>query len=394
MEINIAPELLTEKVAGADALPADLICFSHLRWDFVYQRPQHLLSRLSKTFNVFFIEEPVFDAGAAAHYSISEKDNGITVLVPHLPPHLDHNDIIRYQTELLDGFLKVKNSNDYAFWYYTPMALQFSGHLRPAITVYDCMDELSAFKFAPPQLKELEKQLLQMADVVFTGGHSLYNSKKEQHHNIFPFPSSVDKKHFGKARQITATPGDQSRITAPRIGFFGVIDERFDMELINSVATLQPDWHIILIGPIVKIDPAALPQRDNVHYLGGKSYNELPDYIAGWDIAMIPFLLNESTQFISPTKTPEYLSAGVPVVSTPIRDVIHPYGANGLVHIVSSPEDFIAAAKSILYDKTADRAWLEKVDAFLSGHSWENTVTGMLEQIKKVHNGKLTVKAN
>jgi UDP-galactopyranose mutase len=374
---------VSNKPKAKTILPDNLICFSHLRWDFVFQRPQHLLTRMGKTFAVYFIEEPIFDS-SDAHYTLSEKDNNITVVVPHLPHTQDRNEIIRMQKELLDEFMASMELDNCAFWYYTPMALQFSRHLKPAITIFDCMDELSAFKFAPQELKDLEKELMSKADVVFTGGHSLYNAKKDHHENIHAFPSSVDKEHFSKARHITAMPGDQARIAAPRIGFFGVIDERFDMELIKTVAERQPHWHIILLGPIVKIDPMSLPQLDNIHYLGSKSYSELPDYIAGWDIAMIPFLLNESTQFISPTKTPEYLSAGVPVISTAIRDVIHPYGNNGLVAIVETADDFIAAAKSILHDKTADRAWLEKTDRFLSNLSWDHTVNSMLEQIEKV----------
>jgi glycosyltransferase involved in cell wall biosynthesis len=388
---NTAIPILSKPNKSQATLPQHLICFSHLRWDFVFQRPQHLLSRLSDTFNVFFIEEPVFDA-QTPHFSLAERDGNITVVVPHLPDGTNNADAIAMQRALVNEFLETQDIQQYAAWYYTPMALQFSGHLNPAITIYDCMDELSAFKFAPAELKVLEAELMRKADVVFTGGHSLYESKKTSHNNIHPFPSSVDKKHFGKARNITASPGDQSRIAAPRIGFFGVIDERFDIGMIEDVARQRPEWHFILIGPIVKIDPASLPRLDNIHYLGGKSYNELPDYISGWDIAMIPFALNESTRFISPTKTPEYLSAGVPVISTPIRDVVHPYGTEGLVSIASTTEEFIAAASAILYDKTAGKAWLEKVDNFLSHHSWDATARGILDKIEAVNEKKAAIK--
>jgi len=368
-------------------LPHNLICFSHLRWDFVYQRPQHLLSRLSKQFLVYFIEEPIFDA-IDPHYTfrvVEDKDN-ITVMIPHLPPTSGSghtNDLLK---QLLDEFMEHIDINDTAFWYYTPMALSFTRQYEPALTIFDCMDELSAFKFAPQELKDMEQELLVKADVVFTGGDSLYNAKKHRHSNIHSFPSSIDKQHFGQARNISIAPADQANIPFPRIGFFGVIDERFDIELIKGVAERRPDWHLVIIGPVVKIDPSTLPQLPNIHYLGGKSYEELPHYVAGWSIATIPFALNESTKFISPTKTPEYLAAGVPVISTSIRDVVTPYGDKGLVYIADTVDEFVEGATCILYNEATDAQWLNKVDDFLSTISWDNTVANMLQEIRSAYN--------
>lgn len=251
------------------------------------------------------------------------------------------------------------------------------------------MDELSAFKYAPSELVHLEKELLTRADVVFTGGHSLYEAKKHQHQNIYPFPSSIDKAHFGKARKNLKQPADQKDITGTKFGFYGVIDERFDYELIGNAATLRPDWQFILIGPTVKIDPTILPKNKNIHYLGGKSYDELPAYLAGWDIAMIPFLLNESTRYISPTKTPEYLSAGIPVISTPIRDVVNPYGKKNLVSIVSNAEEFVKAAEITLSAPTKE--WLAEVDVFLAKKSWDQTASDMMDLIRKAMGRKVSV---
>lgn len=371
-------------------LPGTLICFSHLRWDFVYQRPQHLFSRFGKTIKIYFIEEPVFDA-KTPRYVFTEKGNNVTLVVPHLPAGTSAEDAIKFQEQLLNDFLMAADIEDCGLWYYTPMALSFSRHIEPAITIYDCMDELAAFKFAPQELKDLETELLSRADIVFTGGNSLYGAKKHRHNNIHAFPSSIDKSHFERARKITATPGDQMHIAAPRIGFYGVIDERLDIDLVNEVARLRPDWHLILIGPVVKIDPAQLPVRDNIHYLGSKSYLELPDYLAGWDIAMIPFALNDSTRYVSPTKTPEYLAAGIPVISTPIADVIDPYGKEGLVYIADSATSFIEYAEAIMRNKVADSEWLSKVDAFLDKSSWDITVTDMMEKIAKTINTDTTV---
>ena len=376
-----------EDVTCAFLHDLDLVCFSHLRWGFVYQRPQHLLSRFAKHTRVLFVEEPIWhDAPDTMH--ITQDTKNLFVVVPHLQKGNDGCPLQRQQ-KLVTGLLPQLNVQRYFCWYYTPMALPFTEHLSPEFIVYDCMDDLSAFKFAPPELTIREKQLLHMSDVVFTGGHSIYEAKKDTHHNIHPFPSSIDKVHFGMARTISNDPADQAHIPHPRFGFSGVIDERMDIELIAKVAAARPDWHFVMIGPVVKIDPASLPKGDNIHYLGGKDYKDLPSYIAGWDIAVIPFAMNESTKYISPTKTPEYLAGGKPVISTPIRDVIRPYGDNNLVHIASNAEEFIVCAEKEL-KKRGRKTWLNKVDAFLAGNSWDRTWSQMVRQIENVLNKQKT----
>ena len=358
-----------------------LICFSHLRWDFVFQRPQHLLTRFAANANVYYFEEPMFDANQDAYLSLSPRSSSLTVIVPHIKAGLSAAEVQATQTALLDKFFQNTEMQDWTFWYYTPMALSFTDKYKPKVIVYDCMDELSAFKFAPEELITLERKLMAKADVVFTGGHSLYEAKKQQHSNIHPFPSSIDKAHFEQARKKVTEPADQANILGPKIGFYGVIDERFDIELIGNIATLRPDWQIVLIGPVVKIEESILPRNKNIHYLGQKSYTELPGYLAGWDMALIPFQLNESTRFISPTKTPEYLSAGIPVVSTPIRDVVKPYGIKKLVHIASTCDEFIDAIESE-FSRENTQNWLEEVDEFLKDISWDHTYASMLKNIQ------------
>src|SRR6185437_8948650 len=223
-----------------------------------------------------------------------------------------------------------------------------------------------------PEIKEMEALLLKKADVVFTGGQSLYEAKKNLHSNIYAFPSSIDKCHFSKARIAAEDPVDQAPVPRPRFGFYGVVDERFDIFLLEEVARIKPQWHFIIIGPVVKIDPATLPQRENIHYLGSKQYSELPLYLANWDVAFLPFALNESTKYISPTKTPEYLAGGKQVISTSITDVVNPYGKMGLVKIADNAEEFIIAAEAIF--KESDKSvWLKKTDDFLSDTSWNKT---------------------
>ncbi|GAO44036.1 glycosyltransferase [Flavihumibacter petaseus] len=369
----------------------DLLCFCHLRWNFVYQRPQHLLSRFARNGRVFVVEEPLFDAAPGdSHYETSKDvTTDLWIVELHIEPLLSRVDIIETQRILVDKLIRNFNINNFIGWYYTPAALEFSDHLEPVLTVYDCMDELSAFLNAPESLKALELLLLEKADIVFTGGQSLYEAKKHLHANIHPFPSSIDKAHFGKARADQQDPEDQAAISHPRIGFYGVIDERLHIALMDELALRKPYWHFILLGPVVKIDPSTLPRHANLHYPGGKSYGELPRYLAGWDIAMLPFALNESTRFISPTKTPEYLAGGKPVISTSVKDVVSVYGTNGLVSIADTADDFIAAAEAILKATPAERsAWLKKTDAFLAGMSWDKTLQEMKTLVQSTLNNK------
>ncbi len=354
---------------GHRVLPRfDLLCFSHLRWDFVFQRPQHLLTRCARERRVFYVEEPIFEDGITPRLERHLRGN-VTVVVPHLPAGQADPDEL--QRVLVDDLIAQEDIADYVVWYYTPMALAFTDHLTPASVVYDCMDELSAFKGAPTALKQREAALMRAASLVLTGGQSLYEAKRAQHHNIHPFPSSVDVKHFAQARSMTFEPTDQAAIPHPRLGFFGVIDERMNLDLIRDAAAARPDWHVVMLGPVVKIDPATLPVAPNLHYLGGKTYEELPAYIAGWDVALLPFALNESTRFISPTKTPEYLAAGKPVVSTSIRDVVRPYGQQGLVHIADDAASFVSACEAAMAEDAAAR--MTSADAFLGRMSWDGT---------------------
>src|SRR4051812_9258927 len=354
---------------------ADLICFSHLRWDFVYQRPQHLLSRFAKQRRVFFVEEPVHEAVSAPTLREMERQ-GVLLAVPVLPHGMSADESETALQQLLLSLLAEHDIVEYILWFYTPMALGYARELNPLAMVYDCMDELSMFKGAPPQLHEREAELLRLADIVFTGGHMLGELKQRQHPNVHAMPSSIDLAHFACARQYIATgtpadPPDHAGIPHPRLGFFGVVDERFDKELLAQIAQRRTDWHFVIIGPVAKIDPAELPQAANIHYLGCKSYAELPTYIAGWDMALLLFAINDSTRYISPTKTPEYLAAGRQVVSTPIADVVRPYGERGLVRIAATPDGFVTAIEQSLVPP--DRSWLSTVDEFLAGNSWDAT---------------------
>jgi UDP-galactopyranose mutase len=366
----------------------DLVCLSHLRWGFVYQRPQHLLSRAAHSYRVFFFEEPFFEDCEPHYQSHVDAESGVNVIAPYLPPGTPPETAEELQRQLLDQAVAEYGIEPSVIWYYTPMALGFSRHLTAPVTIYDCMDELSAFKGASPILREREQDLFHTADLVFTGGHSLYEVKRNMHPDVHPFPSSIDFEHFAQARNGIPHASDQAAIPHPRVGYCGVIDERMDLELLDGIAELRPDYHFVMIGPVVKIDTAQLPKRPNIHYLGAKGYKELPSYLGGWDVAMLPFARNESTRFISPTKTPEYLAAGRPAVSTSIRDVVRPYGDTGIVLIADEPADFVKAIDEALAINKSE--WLPQVDEFLKTNSWDITWNRMSDLIARRRRAKLS----
>lgn len=361
-----------------------LICFSHLRWNFVFQRPQHLMSRFAQARRVIYWEEPeaaLPDCQPAIGVRTC-AETGVIVVTPSLPETLDPTEREAVLKSLLDAFV-AGEKGPFIRWYYTPMMLPFSRHLDSACTVYDCMDELANFRFAPPELMGLERELFAVADVIFTGGYSLYEAKKDRHPNIHPFPSSVDRAHFSRARAMDAVPDDQTMLAGPRFGFYGVIDERMDLDMIAGLADAHPEWSIVMVGPVVKIDPAELPRRANIHYLGGKQYEELPAYLGGWDVALMPFAINDSTKFISPTKTPEYLAGGRPVVSTPITDVIRHYDDLDAVFIADGTRAFVRGCEDALALARGSGDWLRDVDLKLANLSWDTTYARMAGLVRE-----------
>ncbi|PAQ08661.1 glycosyl transferase [Mesorhizobium temperatum] len=356
-----------------------ILCFSHLRWNFVHQRPQHILILASKANNIIYFEEPLFEVVPQAFMRSNDVSQSIRVVTPVLPVGTTQQAADAAQRRFLDTIVAATPQEGLTTWYYTPMALRFSDHILCDVCVYDCMDELSAFKDAPPELVQMERRLLERADVVFTGGQSLYEAKRSLHRSIFPFPSSIDFTHFHQARGGGADPVDQEEIPHPRVGYFGVIDERLDADLVAQTAMKMTDIQFVMVGPVVKIDPKGLPRAENLHWLGSRDYADLPRYLRHWDAGWMPFALNAATRYISPTKTPEFLAAGVPLVSTAIVDVVRTYGAEGLVEIVDA-DDVEAKLRSVLA-RPRDRLW-PQVDAYLLDMSWEKTWSAMAVHIE------------
>ncbi len=359
----------------------DVICFSHLRWAFVFQRPQHLMSRFARAGRVVYWEEPVFEDAEPHLKTFICSATGVNVITPVLPCGLERKQAAEIQNKLLDDLLEQERFTNYVAWYYTPMASEFTTDIKPSVTVYDCMDELSAFAGAPPEMRETERALFKKADLVFTGGASLFKSKQHEHDSVHLFPSSIDFAHFAQARLAEKEPGDQGTIPHPRLGYSGVIDERMDLELIHRLSKARPNWQFVMLGPVVKINVASLPQARNIHYLGMKQYVDLPRYLSGWDVALLPFALNDSTRFISPTKTPEYLAAGLPVVSSPIQDVVQPYGELGLVRIAEGVQEFIENIENLLLASISGEH-IQHVDDFLMQSSWDQTWSKMNKLIE------------
>jgi UDP-galactopyranose mutase len=365
----------------------DIVCLSHLRWDWVWQRPQHLMSRLARGRRVYFIEEPVVGTQAGASPDgprppqwHMRREGAVIVCQPYFP-----DGIAAFQGPRMDAALRVlleelvetERIVEPILWFYTPMTLPSTIGIRAALVVYDCMDELSKFRHAPPELPERERALLERADVVFTGGYSLYQIKKNLHPNVHPFPSGVEAEHFAQARDPDLLLSDElGAVPAPRLGYMGVIDERLDLALLDQVARDRPDWSIVMVGPVIKIDEGELPRRPNIYYFGKQPYAELPRFVKGFDVCMMPFALNEATRFISPTKTLEYMAAGRPIISTPIRDVAEPYG--DVVLIVRDPQEFKQAVERVLAeDPVQHERRLTRYRDILSRSSWDASAVRM-----------------
>ena len=372
---------------GKDCAP--LICFSHLRWDFVLQRPQHLMNRFSLDRNVYFFEEFILTEHHLPFLEFhSFAGTSVKAVRPRVPDRWSDAERQAGLAGLLGELVQLVGGSPPILWFYTPMMWPIARDVDAAAVVYDCMDELANFRFASPLLGELEHQLMRRADVVFTGGHSLYEAKRLLHDNIHPFPSSVDVRHFQAARRLTITPSDQAQISRPILGFCGVVDERLDLSLIAALSAQRPSWSIVIIGPVAKISKEELPRAPNIHYLGQKEYERLPAYFSGWDAALMPFARNDATRFISPTKTPEYLAAGLPVVSTPIADVVRHYADLAGVFFASDAKSFVDACEASLKLTPMRGEWLKEVDEKLQALSWDDThrrMSALVEQTIETH---------
>lgn len=362
---------ILQTLSSADDAP--IICFSHLRWDFVLQRPQHLMNRFAKTRQIYFFEEYIPTEHHSPYLETHPyAGSSVVSLRPRLPRDWDEARREAGLRDLLNMMLRLNGITRPLLWFYSPPMFGFARHVEAAAIVYDCMDELANFRFAPPNLKTLEADLMANADLVLTGGSSLYATRRNAHDNIHLFPSGVEIEHFGTARTGVTPAPDMAALPGKKLGFYGVIDERIDLSLLAHLAKAHPEWSIVMVGPLAKIGHHDLPSAPNLHFMGPRAYAELPACLAAWDVALMPFAINDATRFISPTKTPEYLAAGLPVVSTPIVDVVATYGDHPqAVRIAETPEAFVAACEAAL--ATNAEAFRAAIDPKLASMSWDGT---------------------
>ena len=362
------PGKLKAQKAGHDSY--DMLVFCHLRWGFVYQRPQHLISRMAQGYRVLFVEEPVpFDEGEENSWELEKVEENLHVLKPKASG-------IEGIAQILHSLLSTRHFE--VGWFYSAWFSPLIGEFRFDKVVYDCMDELSLFKGAAPELIHQEKFLLSEADIVFTGGKSLYESKSKTHPNVHCFQSSVEREHFEKALDDIEIPEDIREIAGPIVGYFGVVDERIDLELLHQTSLLQPEVNFVMIGPLAKIGEEDLPREKNIHYLGMKSYKILPNYLKAFDVAMMPFALNDATKYISPTKTLEYMAAGIPIISTAIKDVVRDY--SHCIPIIETAEEFSEELDRILNKQTSALDF--EFEKILEKTSWDSTAASMKQLLK------------
>jgi glycosyltransferase involved in cell wall biosynthesis len=357
-----------------------IVVFSHLRWDFIRQRPQQLMSRLARKWRIVFIEEPL-PGTQRAKLEVFEGAPGVQVWRPHVPGEAAglHDDHLPVLQELIESGMRDHGVEDYWLWFYTPMAWPLAARLKPRGIVYDCMDELAHLPGAPRQLLQRENQLFKRADLVFTAGRSLFNAKRHRHPDVHCFPGSVDAWHFAGAHGEHPLHAD---IPRPRLGYSGVIDERINLGLIDAIATARPEWNIVMVGPVMNIDARQLPRRDNIHWLGPQGYDELPRFISGWDVCLLPYALGDETKSLSPAKTLEYMACGRPAVSTSIRDTVEAYGH--VVRVADTPEGFIDDIEMLMARSSDEQEeHSRQLAEIAAGTSWDTTAQSMAELIEQ-----------
>ena len=341
-----------------------IICLSHLKWErTLFQRPQQLMQQMSHRRKVLYVAVCGLREFLAAllrgriRELYGRHNENLTYLnLPHLLFFSRLPLIGPLASWLTASALKAlarrRGLGEATLWLYFPRFVESLKHFPHRQLVYDCMDFFEGFSSTDAGIRDDEQRLLRQADLVFTGGKSLQRAREGVNPRTYCFPSGVEFEHFHQAAQTaTAIPEDIQRLPRPILGYFGAVDERIDFALLASVCRQRPQWSVVLLGPRIMQQP--LPESlPNFHYLGKKDYGQLPHYLKAFDVCLMPFVISELTQRISPTKTPEYLAGGKPVVSTAIPDVVADY--SDLVRIAQTPEEFIAMTEEALSASGSD----------------------------------------
>ena len=343
---------------------SDLLVFSHLRWDYIFQRQLQVLSRYAKHRRVYFIEEAILGVTNEPRLYIKTADAKLNIIVPYLPNGLSDSEVNTSMRLMLDELLLDEDIENFTTFYYSPKPLIYSSHLKPSLIFFDCMDDERLLS---------NNELINKSNYIFTSSQSLHEDNSSHQYNLHLLPDSFEFAHFEKSRVLLNEPHDQINIPHPRIGYYGVVDEKFNLKLLDKMSDLRPEFQFIIMGPVVGIDSSTLPKKPNIHYLGKKDFQSLPFYLSSWDCAFMPYAHNDATRFTSPTKTAELLASGTPVVSTSIFNVVHPYADAKLIHIADHPEHFVECIEKAINESNYDPEWLERVDQFLEGKSWDST---------------------
>lgn len=355
-----------------------LLCFSPVRWESVFQRPQHLMSHAAKKWRVFYMEDPTFDENTSAPQMALKKHNNLFVVTCKLPKDTSRTDTHTAMHDLLGKLCADYKIVNYGAWYYSPESINYTTDLYPRVVIYDCTSPINSTQSG---LLHAENELITRSDLVFTNGKTLFEAKQNFHPEVYNFPSSIDKEHFMLARLELPEPADQEDILYPRLGLYGAIDECFDLDLLQALADRRPDWQFVLVGPVVGIDKDTLPEAENIHYLGEKPYEQMPSYISGWNAALLLVSTSKAAQAHVPTRTAEYLAAFKPMVATPVADIISPYYEMGLVNTADDVFAFESSIEEVLsYDKRKE--WKRSIDEFLKTHSWDVSWQQMRHLIK------------
>ena len=356
-----------------------LIVLSHIRWSFVCQRPQHLLTRLASWFDVYVVEEPVFVDGEPALMSATHQ-NGVEVLTPRTREFASgfHDSQLNALRPLLAEFMASRGLGEPLVWLTTPMALPLVADLEPLAVVYDCLDDVAAPGNAEPVRAAREKALMQLADIVLNGGPSAHALRHGTHPRLHCLAGAVDAAHFapehldGDDVESSVAAELHRGLPRPRLGFFGVVDQRLDLALVAGLAERRPDWQFVMAGPVVGLDPATLPRRPNLRWAGLQRYEALPHLMSHWDVCLLPFVVDETTRLLNPTQTLEYLAGGKPGVGTPVPDLVSLHGA--AVRIAADVDGVVAAVQALLDEPAPARAERRaRAQAQVDAGSWDVT---------------------
>lgn len=356
----------------------DLLVLAHSRWDLDHHRGHNIFSRYAQKRRVFYFEEPSFGQTEIPRLHIRDTFENVMVVTPHLPNPIKSNQIDSILRELIDELIFEEEIINFTLWLQTPRAFRYARDIDATTIIYECMEDYDNINNFSENLFQVEKELMENSDIIFVVSEALYQKKKFQHHNIHVFPNSADYFHFIQSRDFILDPYDQIHIPHPRIGFYGIIDQSIDLKLIDEIAQIREDLNFVFIGPLKDTKFSQLPTRKNIYYLEQKDYNLIPLYVAEWDCGLLPFCINEVTQYSSPHQTAELLMAGKPIVATHIPDISIRFGKKSLAKMASNAEDFSEKIdKAILESK--EQKWKELIDNELKNETWDQVFKKMCD---------------